>query len=96
MQLIHMIPRDREAEFARAMRSLALLLLGPMPHRDEDALQLLVARRFGFHVLDPHSRDTGLVAEVEVSWRDRSPVWDLQAASDTGVTSGSVTMTMRV
>lgn len=28
---------------------------------------------------------TGLVAEVEVSWRDRSPVWDLQAASDTGV-----------
>jgi predicted dehydrogenase len=29
--------------------------------------------------------DDGLVAEVEVSWRDTSPVWDLQAASDTGV-----------
>lgn len=29
--------------------------------------------------------DTGLVGEVEVSWRDRTPVWDLQAASDTGV-----------
>lgn len=29
--------------------------------------------------------DSGLVAGVEVSWRDRSPVWDLQAASDTGV-----------
>jgi len=29
--------------------------------------------------------DTGLVAELEVSWRDPSPVWDLQAASDAGV-----------
>jgi myo-inositol 2-dehydrogenase/D-chiro-inositol 1-dehydrogenase len=29
--------------------------------------------------------DDGLVAEVEVSWRHRTPVWDLQAASDTGV-----------
>ena len=29
--------------------------------------------------------DSGLTAEVEVSWRDRSPMWDLQAASDTGV-----------
>ncbi len=29
--------------------------------------------------------DSGLDAEVEVSWRDRTPVWDLQAASDTGV-----------
>ncbi len=29
--------------------------------------------------------DSGVVAEVEVSWRDRTPVWDLQAASDTGV-----------
>ena len=29
--------------------------------------------------------DDGLVAELEVSWRDDHPVWDLQAASDTGV-----------
>lgn len=29
--------------------------------------------------------DSGLVTEVEVSWRDPAPVWDLQAASDTGV-----------
>lgn len=29
--------------------------------------------------------DSGLTAELEVSWRDASPVWDLQAASDTGV-----------
>lgn len=29
--------------------------------------------------------DTGVVGEVEVSWRDRTPVWDLQAASETGV-----------
>lgn len=29
--------------------------------------------------------DTGLTAEVEVSWRDEVPVWDLQAASDDGV-----------
>lgn len=29
--------------------------------------------------------DRGLVGEVEVSWRHRTPVWDLQAASDTGV-----------
>lgn len=29
--------------------------------------------------------DSGLTAEVEVSWRDPTPVWDLQAASDTGV-----------
>jgi myo-inositol 2-dehydrogenase / D-chiro-inositol 1-dehydrogenase len=29
--------------------------------------------------------DTGLTAEVEVSWRDEVPVWDLQAASDQGV-----------
>lgn len=29
--------------------------------------------------------DTGLVAELEVSWRDDAPVWDLQAASATGV-----------
>ncbi|MFP5577466.1 MAG: Gfo/Idh/MocA family oxidoreductase [Acidimicrobiia bacterium] len=28
---------------------------------------------------------SGLVADVEVSWRARTPVWDLQAASDTGV-----------
>jgi len=28
---------------------------------------------------------SGLVAEVEVSWRSATPVWDLQAASDTGV-----------
>jgi len=27
----------------------------------------------------------GLVADLEVSWRHPSPVWDLQAASDTGV-----------
>ena len=29
--------------------------------------------------------DSGLAAEIEVSWRDPTPVWDLQAASDTGV-----------
>jgi len=29
--------------------------------------------------------DTGLTAELEVSWRAPSPVWDLQAASDGGV-----------
>ena len=29
--------------------------------------------------------DSVLDAEVEVSWRDRTPVWDLQASSDTGV-----------
>lgn len=29
--------------------------------------------------------DTGLVAVVEVSWREPSPVWDLQAASDDAV-----------
>lgn len=29
--------------------------------------------------------DSALVAELEVSWRDHRPVWDLQAASDTGV-----------
>lgn len=29
--------------------------------------------------------DTGLTAEIEVSWRDDVPVWDLQAASDQGV-----------
>lgn len=28
---------------------------------------------------------SGLVGEVEVSWRDPTPAWDLQAASDTGV-----------
>jgi myo-inositol 2-dehydrogenase/D-chiro-inositol 1-dehydrogenase len=28
---------------------------------------------------------SGLVAELEVSWRHAAPVWDLQAASDTGV-----------
>ncbi len=29
--------------------------------------------------------DTGLVAEIEVSWREASPVWDLQAAADDAV-----------
>ncbi len=29
--------------------------------------------------------DTGLVAELEVSWCEPEPVWDLQAASDSGV-----------
>ncbi len=29
--------------------------------------------------------DSGLVASIEVSWRERSPIWDLQAASDDGV-----------
>lgn len=29
--------------------------------------------------------DTGLTATVEVSWRESSPTWDLQAASDDGV-----------
>lgn len=29
--------------------------------------------------------DSGLVADVEVSWCHQAPVWDLQAASDTGV-----------
>lgn len=29
--------------------------------------------------------DTGLVAEVEVSWRETTATWDLQAASDDGV-----------
>jgi myo-inositol 2-dehydrogenase / D-chiro-inositol 1-dehydrogenase len=29
--------------------------------------------------------DDGLTAEIEVSWRHDAPVWDLQAASDTGV-----------
>lgn len=29
--------------------------------------------------------DTGLVADIEVSWREPTPVWDLQAASDDGV-----------
>ena len=29
--------------------------------------------------------DSGLVATIDVSWRHDDPVWDLQAASDTGV-----------
>ena len=29
--------------------------------------------------------DTGLTAQIEVSWRETDPVWDLQAASDSGV-----------
>lgn len=29
--------------------------------------------------------DSGLIATIEVSWREESPVWDLQAASDDGV-----------
>ena len=29
--------------------------------------------------------DSGLLAQVEASWRDPAPVWDLQAASDSGV-----------
>lgn len=29
--------------------------------------------------------DTDLTAEIEASWRERTPVWDLQAASDDGV-----------
>lgn len=29
--------------------------------------------------------DNGLVADIEVSWREPTPVWDLQAASDDGV-----------
>ncbi len=29
--------------------------------------------------------DNGLTATIEVSWREETPVWDLQAASDTGV-----------
>lgn len=28
---------------------------------------------------------SGLLARVEVSWRDTTPMWDMQAASDTGV-----------
>lgn len=53
------------------------------------AVQAELSASEGLEVED-HARvrlrfDDGLVAELEVSWRDDRPIWDLQAASDTGV-----------
>jgi predicted dehydrogenase len=53
------------------------------------AVQAQLSSSEGLEVED-HARlrlrfDDGLEAEIEVSWRDDHPVWDLQAASDTGV-----------